>query len=141
MDEPQDISVHDNFLVSYEVLCERQEIRLRTEFRDRGPPYERTDVIFTGVACYDFEHDALDGTVIFDVEEVGADFLYGEHGERFRAGVNYDWPGSWGESAEAAAAYFAHHGIRGYRLHSSCGMCGWAFARDMRKVAVGDPAT
>jgi hypothetical protein len=39
-------SVHDNFIVSYEVHCERREIRLHTEYRDRGEPFEITVVVF-----------------------------------------------------------------------------------------------
>ena len=41
----EDISVHDNFLISYEVLCQEREIYLHTAFLDREP-HEYTDVIF-----------------------------------------------------------------------------------------------
>src|SRR5688572_26401624 len=64
----EEISIHDNFLASYEVLCERREIRLHTEFRDSSGPVEFTDVVFRGVVCYDFRHDSQIGTIIFDID-------------------------------------------------------------------------
>jgi hypothetical protein len=129
-----EISIHDNFLVSYEVLCKRREIRFHTEFRDRRESFERTDVIFTGVACYDFEHDSHIETIIFDIDEVPPIDIYREHAEQFQSGVRYGWPGEWGASAELAAAHFQQHGIRGYELSSSCGMSGWVLAQSMQKV-------
>lgn len=135
MNEANDISVHDNILVSYEVLCERREIRLCTEFRDCGEPYERTDVFFTGVVAYDFRHDSDIGTIIFDVIEVPAVEIYAQHADQFRDGVRYGWPGEWAESAKVAAAYFQQHSIRGFALSSSCGMEGWVLAHNMWKRA------
>jgi hypothetical protein len=128
----QEISIHDNRLVSYEVFCERREICLRTEFRDRGEPFELTDVFFTGVAAYDFWHDSDIGTIIFDITEVPAVDIYAEHADQFREGVRYGWPGDWADSAETAASFFVGHGIRGFELASSCGMSGWVLARDMK---------
>jgi hypothetical protein len=133
MSTTQEISIHDNHLVSYEVFCERREIRLRTEFRDRGEPFEFTDALFTGVAAYDFWHDSDIGTIIFDITEIPATDTYAEHGDQLREGVRYGWAGDWAETAESAAAHFQQHGIRGFRLSSSLGMSGWVLAREMRK--------
>lgn len=127
----KEISIHDNFLVSYEVLCERREICFHTEYRDRGEPFECTDVSFTGVTAYDFWHDSEMGTIIFDITEVPATDIYAEHGDQLRKGVRYGWPGDWAETAEAAAAFFQSKGIRGFELASSCGMSGWILAREM----------
>ena len=132
MSTKQDISIHDNRLISYEVFCERREICLRTEFRDRGEPFEFTDVFFTGVTAYDFWHDSDMGTIIFDITEVPAADIYAEHAEQFRKGVRYGWPGDWAETAETAASFFQRHGIRGFALGSSCGMSGWVLAREMQ---------
>lgn len=141
MDERQEISVHDNHLVSYEVLCERREIRFHTEFRDRGEPYEFTQVLFTGVVCYDFDYDSDLGNIIFDIDEIPAADIYLDHAEQFRAGVRFGWPGEWAESADAATAYFLDHGIRGFHLSSSLGMCGWVLAHGMQNVtAANQPA-
>ena len=133
MNETEEVSVHDNVLVSYEVFCERREIRLCTEFRDRGEPYEFTDVVFTGVVAYDFRHDSEIGTIIFDVTEVPAADIYDQHADQFRAGARYGWPGEWIESLEIAVAHFKKHSIRGFEISSSCGMDGWVLARDMHK--------
>ena len=129
----QQISLHDNHLVSYEVVCERREIRLCTEFRDRGEPFELTDVFFTGVVAYDFWHDSDIGTIIFDISEVPPTDIYAEHAEQFRDGIRYGWPGEWAQSAESAAAHFQQHSIRGFELSSSCGMSGWVLAQHMQK--------
>jgi len=121
------------------VRCQRREIRFHTEYRDQGEPYERTEVIFTGVACYDFERDSDLGTILFDIEEVRASDIYDAHGEQLRAGVRYGWPGCWAESAESAAAYFQEHGILGFQISSSCGMCGCVLAQHMQNVIRADP--
>jgi hypothetical protein len=128
----REISIHDNRLISYEVFCERREICFRTEFRDRGEPFEFSDVFFTGVIAYDFWHDSEMGTIIFDITEVPAADIYAEHEEEFRAGVRYGWPGEWAETPEEAASYFQKHGVRGFELASSCGMSGWVLAREMK---------
>jgi hypothetical protein len=129
-----EISVHDNFLVSYEVLCERRKLRLCTEYRDGGEPYEITDVTFSGVVAYDFRHDSEMGTIIFDIAEVPGANIYTQHCDQFRAGLNYGWPGQWAESAESAERYFQQHSIRGFEVSSSCGMDGWILAREMQKT-------
>jgi hypothetical protein len=129
----EEISIHDNHLVSYEVFCERREICLRTEFRDGGVPFELTNVIFTGVAAYDFWHDSDIGTIIFDIVEVPAADIYAEHCDQLREGVRYGWRGDWAETTEMAVSYFQEHGIRGFELCSSCGMAGWVLAGEMKK--------
>lgn len=133
MKEDPDISVHDNTLISYEVFCSTREMRLHTEFRDGPGPIEVTDLIFSGVVCYDFQHDSVLGTIIFDLEEVPPDDIYRDHIEEFLAGIRYGWPGDWGVSSGSAAAYFQQHGIRGFILSASCGMNGWILAREMTK--------
>jgi hypothetical protein len=135
MNESQDISIHDNLLDSYEVFCQRREIHFHTVFRDRGEPFEFTDVIFTGVAAYDFWHDSDIGTIIFDICEIPPTQIYAEHAEQFRNGVCYGWPGEWAFCSESAAAHFQQHKIRGFELSSSCGMSGWVLAQHMQKRA------
>jgi hypothetical protein len=124
-----EISVHDNVLVSYEVNCERRSICLHTQFRDRGPPFELTDVIFTGVVAYQFEHDSTIGTILFDVEDVAAIQVWRENAASFRAGMPYGWPGEWADSEEAATLYFRENAIFGYIVASSCGLSGWILAK------------
>jgi hypothetical protein len=134
VDPKSEPSIHDNFLVSYEVLCDRREIRLQTRYGDTVEPLEVTEVTFSGVACYHFEHDTPFGNVIFDISEYSADDIYRRHVDLLRAGLRYGWPGKWAESVESATAYFQKEHIRGFVLEASCGMSGWILAGDMRKV-------
>ncbi|QEG37063.1 hypothetical protein [Bythopirellula goksoeyrii] len=129
MNASKEISIHDNTLVSYEVLCNRREIRLHTEFRDRGEPYEFTDIMFTGVVAYDFRYDSEIGTIIFEITDVPASDIYEQQVDQFQAGIRYGWPGEWAKSSQDAADYFAKNSVCGYILSSSCGMNGWILAR------------
>ncbi len=129
-----EISVHDNFLVSYEVLSEQRQIRLHTEFRDKGEPFEHTDVVFTGVSAYHFWQDCF-ANIIFDIDETAPEAVYNGHRAEFEAGWRYGWPGDWGKTEEAALAYFRKHGVRGFTLQSSCGMAGWILAKTMEKIS------
>ena len=54
----EEISIHDNQLLSYTVNCEENLIILRTVYRDREP-YEYTVVEFSGVVapCAKIERD------------------------------------------------------------------------------------
>lgn len=128
------ISVHDNYLVSYEVRCERREIRLHTEFRDRGEPFEYTDVVFTGVCAYHFHQDCFTN-IIFDIDETAPETIYSDHRAEFEAGRMYGWPGDWGKTEDAALAYFREHGVQGYALQSSYGMDGWILAKSMEIIS------
>jgi len=112
-----DISVHDNFLVSYEVLCRQREIRLHTEFRDKEP-IECTDVIFRGVEAYHFDHDNFE-TIIFDITEVPVEDILVQDKSRFDEGRRYGWPGPWNDSEVTMRARLAERGVRGFSL-SSC---------------------
>lgn len=127
-----DLSVHDNFLVSYEVRGELREIWLHTEFRDKQP-IERTDVVFRGVEAYHFYNDNFQ-TVIFDITEDSADDILAENSTRFEEGRRYAWPGQWNDSDAACRTYFKERGVRGFSLSSSFGMCGWILAQSMEKV-------
>jgi hypothetical protein len=132
-----EISVHDNFLVSYEVLCEQHEIRLHTEFRDRQP-IERTDVIFRGVEAYHFYRDNFQ-TIIFDITEDSAEGILAEDSARFEEGRRYSWPGPWNNSDAAIKAHLKERGVRGFSLSSSFGMCGWILALSMARILRDGP--
>jgi hypothetical protein len=126
-----EISVHDNFLVSYEVLCEQKEIRLRTEFRDRQP-IEHTEILFRGVEAYYFHHDNF-RTIIFDIMEIPIDDILAEDRVRFQEGRRYGWP-AWNDSEAAMRAHLSQRGVRGFSLSSSIGMCGWILAISMERI-------
>ena len=127
-----EISVHDNFLVSYEVLCGQREIRLHTEFRDRQPT-ERTDVIFRGVEAYHFSQDNFQ-TIIFDITEGSAEDILAEDSARFEEGRRYCWPGPWNDSDAALRKHLREREVRGFSLSSSFGMHGWILAQSMERI-------
>jgi len=125
--------VHDNVLISYEVLSEKREIHLRT--KHSGPKtIEHTDIIFRGVEGYYFFHDNFQ-TIIFDVTEISVESILEDDKARFEEGWRYCWPGAWNESSEAARrAYLTERGVSGFSLSSSFGMSGWILANSMERV-------
>jgi hypothetical protein len=130
-------SVHDNFIIGYEVHCERREIRLLTEYRDRGTPFERTVVLFTDVEAYHFEHDCF-GNIVLDIEEIPAETILTQHQSQFEEGRRLaGWPRFWEKSFDDARSYLREHGIRGFELSSSCGMSVWVLAQDMQMLDEG----
>jgi hypothetical protein len=126
------ISVHDNFIVSYEVRCEAREIRLHTEYRDRDP-FEYTDVIFSGVEAYYFEGDNF-CNIVMDINEGSVSNILTKNAAMFDNGKKYRWPGSWNTSSEAARVYLAERKVRAYLIYSSYGMGGWVLAKNMEMI-------
>ena len=126
-----DISVHDNIIVSYEVLCEQHEIRLHTKFYDRQP-VEHTDIVFRGVEAYFFHHDNFQN-IIFDIMEIPVEDILVEDHVQFEEGRRWAWPGVWNDSESAMRAYLTECGVRGFSLSSSLGMHGWILAKSMEK--------
>lgn len=126
------LSVHDNLLVAYSVDLEKREIQFRTKFPSEPPEF--TDVTFTGVDCYSFEHDSTCGTIIFDFVETSPLKVYEDNVAELIAGIPYGWPGDWAKSREAAFQFFMKKEIKAWRLESSLGMTGWILAREMVKT-------
>lgn len=85
-----DISLHDNRIMSYSVLCEARELRLQTAYLDQLP-YEYTDVVFSGVEAYHFESDSFD-TILFDIVETTPERVLAEYRSLFSRLKNYGWP-------------------------------------------------
>jgi len=134
----KDISVHDNILLSYDVLCEKQEIHLHTAFLD-AEPHEYTDVIFSGVVGYHFLHDNLH-TIIFDVEEVELEEIYAANEELFIRGKNHGWPMSY-ESKEELVLKMRGENVKAFIISSSYGLDGWVWARDLTKTLKPAPGS
>ena len=123
-------SVHDNFIVGYEVQCERREVRLFTEYRD-GDKLERTVVVFSGVEAYTFRYDCM-GNIIFDIEEVSAESIVSARQAEFAEGHRLSgWPRFWRDSLDEVYKYLREQETRGFELSSSYGMDGWVIARSM----------
>ena len=122
-------SIHDNFVLRYSVDAERATIKISTEFRDQGQPYERTDVHFEGVIAYSLR-DGLDGC-LFDIEEDTLDRILEEHADEFRWGLRYGWPGSWNKGPEAVRKHVATSGAHVWRIQGQNVFDGFVIARRM----------
>jgi hypothetical protein len=130
------LSIHDNFLVSYEVLHETREICLHTEYRDVAldAPFEYTDVIFRGVFAYHFTQDNF-SNILFGIDETTTENILADNKALFEAGERYGWPGIWNRSDATLRAYLTENQARGFEISSSFGMYGWVLARSMEFIA------
>jgi hypothetical protein len=124
-------SIHDNFLVSYEVRCKERTITLCTEYDYEDRPKELTNVVFIGVQGYRFEDDAF-GNIIYGLDEVPVEQILEEH--RAQIAESYHMagaPGPWAANLESAAAFLTAQGSKGFVLSSSYGLSGWVIAKEV----------
>jgi hypothetical protein len=127
-------SLHDDFVVAYEVNCEARQIKLHTRSDPRDAAKRgqspRT-IIFKGVEGYQFEDDAF-GNIIYSLTAVSVEQVFTDYGSRIvesyrMAGA----PGPWAADLASAAKVFAAEGIRGFLLSSSYGLSGWVLAKEV----------
>lgn len=128
-------SIHDNTVLGYSVDSERGEILIRTELRDQGPPFERTDIRFEGVLGY-LLLDSVGG-ILFSVEEVEIEEVLRFYGQFFAWGAQYGWPGVWNSTNTPVPAFVAERGARVWRIQSSIGFDGFVIGRSMSIEAAG----
>lgn len=131
---PEEISVHDNRVLSFTVECQERSIRLSTEYygiSQSKTAYERTDIHFAGVLAYHIEGDTLT-TILFDIVEVPLPQLYEEYEALFRQKKNYGWPGPDYGSGQELIDLLQADSIKAFRIHSSCGMEGFILAQEVR---------
>lgn len=121
-------SVHDNLVLGYAVDCEECTITLRTEYRDRGEPYERTDIRFEGVLGY-LLRDGLGG-ILFEVEEDSIDRVLEEHSADFAWGAKYGWPWASAGSVDPREHVKANGG-RVFRIQGQNCFDGFVIARSV----------
>jgi hypothetical protein len=121
-------SIHDNNVLGYTVDIDAKCIVLRTEYRDCGPPFERTDVRFEGVLGYHF-FDSLGG-ILLGIEPVDVAQVVLENAELFRSQEKHAWPmqGCSGDPVE----YARRAGATAYLIRSSIGFGGFVICKSMR---------
>ena len=129
-----DISIHDNIVTGYKVSCEKREIVLHTEFRDREPN-EKTDVVFRCVEAYYLVGDNMH-SILFDVGECDIDWVLENYSSEFEDGIKYVWPGPWNESLQACREHFRKQELKGWAIHSAYGLAGFVIAKSMELRAV-----
>jgi len=126
-------SLHDDFVVSYEVNCETRQIKLHTrpDLRDPAKRDQRPrTIVFNGVEGYQFENDAF-GNIIFSLEAVSIEQVLADYGsgiaESYRmAGA----PGPWTADLASATQVLNAKGVQGFVLSSSYGLSGWVLAKE-----------
>jgi hypothetical protein len=124
-------SLHDAYLVSYEVDCENRQIRLCA--RREGEKKKRiTDVIiFGGVEGYQFKNDAF-GNIIFSLNETPVERLLDQYGAEIEESYQFTGiPGSWAANLVTATQVLTAKGVQGYILSSSYGLSGWVLAKQI----------
>jgi len=94
---------------------------------------ERTDVIFRGVSAYSFECDNF-SNVVFDIEEAELRDIYDANIALFERHKNYGWP-CLHDNAEEMLGQMQQQDVKGFIIHSSSGLSGWVWAREMEIVA------
>jgi hypothetical protein len=135
MSREMPISVHDNKLLSYTVNEATGTILIETVF-DEATPYKFTNVAFSNVSAYFFEHHSLQlGTIFFDIYESSTDHIIEDNWERFEEGKGSMWPGDWAKTKETAKAYLEVNAVKPYIISSSCGLSGWVLAQKMDVVS------
>ncbi len=130
----------DLYLASYSVSCERREIRMVAKSDPRDEPLV-TEIIFTDVVAYFFEHDNFSSILGWIIERPLTGFLR-QHAEDFERGsTESGWPRSWRGSVEDYISELQASSTLAFEIQSSYGIGGWVLARDYETRAVATPIT
>lgn len=127
----EEISVHDNHLLGYEVDSTKGRIVFHTEY-PHNEPKEKTDVIFEGVLAYHFEGD-LFSSIIFDIEETKLEYALKQNVGLLERREKHGWPQGWERKNETLEEYLNRKELKVYGIQSSYGLDGLVFARSMKK--------
>ena len=127
-------SLHDDFLVSYEVNCKTRQIKLCAERDPRLPVTNEKQtgriIVFKGVEGYQFENDAF-GNIISSLEEIPVEQLLAEYGSRIAESYRMTGaPGPWAGDLVSARQVLTSKGVHAYILSSSYGLSGWILAKE-----------
>ena len=126
-----DISLHDNFILSYLVDAQLREIELKTAFFDQEP-HEYPDVMFSAGA----EAYHLSVMISRQSFSILARLLWVQIIESNKRPIHvdlekYGWPMNY-ESEAQLVHVMQEKGVKGFLIESSCGLSGWVWAQDMR---------
>jgi hypothetical protein len=127
-------SLHDDFLVSYEVNCETRQIKLRAKRDPRVPAAngerENHTIVFNGVEGYQFENDNF-GNIIFSLEVVPVERVLAIYGSQIATSYSMAGaPNSWAADLASAPQVLIAKGTQGFILTSSYGLSGWILAEE-----------
>jgi hypothetical protein len=123
-------SLHDDYLISYEVDCEARRITLRARRPEWKEQATTRAIIFSGVESYTFRNDAF-SNVIFALEEVPVTRIVSDFGaEITQAHRMAGAGGQWANDLATAPQTLAAMGIKGFILSASMGLSGWVLAKE-----------
>ncbi len=126
-------SLHDDFLVAYEVNCETRQIKLYAKPDTRAPRNEEwtaCTIVFNGVEGYQFENDAF-GNIIYSLDAVPVEKLLAEFGAQIAESYHMAGaPGPWAADLASASQLLTAKGVQGFVLSSSYGLSGWVLAKE-----------
>jgi hypothetical protein len=125
----EELSVHDNRVLRYEVDATQRRLVVDTVYEDGGAD-ERTTITFSDVVAYGVTGDDF-RTILFGLEECDPADILERHRDLFERGRPYNWPGDWNRSDETALAHLIANGVRGFELSSSCGLDAWVLAKEV----------
>ena len=117
----------DYILTSYAVACERGEVSLRARRPFEGEPRE-TEILFSGVVAYDFEHDNF-GTILGHIIELSLDEFVRANAEKFAEGWHLSgWARFWTGDVDETVRTLRARDVHAFEISSSYGMRGWVLA-------------
>ena len=124
-------SIHDNYIIGYQVDCVKHEIIFQTEYRAKDESYECTNIIFDGVIAYFLLGDNF-SSIILSIDEVSINQILEEYKSEFAEGEKYCWPGAWNTSIETSLEYISQQNVKGWDIFSAYGMAGFIIGKNMK---------
>ena len=126
-------SLHDNFLVSYEVNCEVRQIKLHTKPDPRDPAMREQrplTIVFNGVEGYQFANDAF-GNIIFSLQRIPVEQFIVERGARIAESYRMTGAPAWAADLGSAAQALTVLGMQAFDLNASYGLSGWILTKEV----------
>ena len=121
--------IHDNIIKSYFVDFENQNIVFNTVYHCNDI-HEITIITFNNVMAYFFK-DELNGSIIFDIEEISLEYFINENKNILDTEKNYGWPFPY-KDEEEFIEILNKNKQKYYVINSSYGLNGWILADEMK---------
>ncbi|MDN4604094.1 hypothetical protein P5G61_22830 [Paenibacillus sp. F6_3S_P_1C] len=124
-------SVHDNIILSYEVDLENEFIRMRTRSY-HSDLSEDTDIFFSDVLAHSFD-TPMQGSIIFDIDDVGLDHFINYNRELLEKGKGQGWPITY-KTDEELESKLIEGEYQYFVITSSYGLSGWVLAKKVEMI-------
>jgi hypothetical protein len=127
-------SLHDYYLVSYEVKCEKREITLSFRKPNSTEGDITHHVIFEVVQGYLLKHDAF-GNIVSSLHVVPLDKFLSDHWTEISGSYRQSGaPGPWAQELPSGHRLLSEQGVKAFILASSYGLNGWILAREAQVI-------